>query len=95
MVAVWMTLFKHKIESGGSPSRAGMSPAAGRLRSPARAAVTNISGYPEIQFVTDNSATQLITSCNPVTGSGCVLPPKGPGHFYPYFTQAMVRGLCV
>jgi hypothetical protein len=51
--------------------------------------------YPEIQFVTDNSATQLNANCNPVTGSGCVLPPKGPGHFYPYFTQAMVRGLCV
>ncbi len=51
--------------------------------------------YPEIQFVTDNSATQFNTSCNPITGAGCVLPPKGPGNFYPYWTQAMVGGRCV
>jgi hypothetical protein len=25
----------------------------------------------------------------------CVLPPKGPGHFYPYWTQAKVAGKCV
>jgi hypothetical protein len=51
--------------------------------------------YPQIQFVTDNSATQFNTNCDPVTGSGCVLPPQGPGHFYPYFTQARVGGQCV
>jgi hypothetical protein len=52
-------------------------------------------GYPQIQFVTDSSATQFNTNCNLVTGSGCVLPPKGPGKFYPYFTQAKVGGACV
>jgi hypothetical protein len=52
-------------------------------------------GYPQIQFVTDSSATQFNTNCNLVTGSGCVLPPKGPGHFYPYFTQAKVGRACV
>ena len=51
--------------------------------------------YPQIQFVTDSSATQLNTDCNLTTGSGCVLPPKGPGNFYPYFTQARVAGFCV
>jgi hypothetical protein len=51
--------------------------------------------YPRIQFVTDNSATQFNTNCDPVTGSGCVLPPQGPGNFYPYFTQARVGGQCV
>jgi hypothetical protein len=51
--------------------------------------------YPAIQFMTDSSATQLNTNCNLVTGSGCVLPPKGPGHFYPYWTQARVGGQCV
>ncbi len=51
--------------------------------------------YPEIQFVTDSSATQFNTDCNPVTGTGCVLPPKGPGHFYPYFTLARVGPFCV
>jgi hypothetical protein len=48
-----------------------------------------------IQFVTDASATEFNTSCNTKTGSGCQLPPKGPGRFYPYFTQAMVGGSCV
>jgi hypothetical protein len=24
-----------------------------------------------------------------------VLPPKGPGHFYPYWTLAKVNGRCV
>ncbi len=52
-------------------------------------------GYARIQFVTDSSATQFNTDCNLTTGSGCVLPPKGPGHFYPYFTQARVGGQCV
>ena len=51
--------------------------------------------YPQIQFVTDTSATELNTDCNLVTGEGCVLPPKGPGNFYPYWTQAKVNGTCV
>jgi hypothetical protein len=51
--------------------------------------------YPQIQFVTDASATEFNTNCNLITGTGCVLPPKGPGHFYPYFTQAKVGGQCV
>jgi hypothetical protein len=51
--------------------------------------------YPQIQFETDNSATQLNTACSPFTGQGCVLPPEGPGNFYPYFTQARVSGFCV
>jgi hypothetical protein len=52
-------------------------------------------GYPEIQFVTDNSATEFLTGCDPESGKNCVLPPPGPGHFYPYFTQARVGGVCV
>jgi hypothetical protein len=51
--------------------------------------------YPEIQFTTNNSATQLNTNCSPITGANCVLPPPGPGNFYPYWTQARVGGLCV
>ena len=53
------------------------------------------AGYPQIQFVTDTSATELNTNCNLTSGSGCVMPPKGPGNFYPYFTQAKVAGKCV
>jgi hypothetical protein len=30
-----------------------------------------------------------------VTVTGCVLPPKGPGHYYPYWTETTVRGFCV
>jgi len=52
-------------------------------------------GYPQIQFVTDASASELNTNCNLASGRGCALPPKGAGHFYPYFTQAMVGGRCV
>jgi hypothetical protein len=51
--------------------------------------------YPQIQFETDNSATQLNTNCDTTTGQNCVLPPVGPGNFYPYFTQARVGGFCV
>lgn len=58
---------------------------------------TTVGGnqYPAVQFMTDASATEFNTNCNLNTGSGCVLPPKGPGHFYPYFTQASVGGSCV
>jgi len=51
--------------------------------------------YTSIQFMTDLSTSELNTNCDLFSGSGCVVPPKGPGHFYPYFTQAKVRGSCV
>jgi hypothetical protein len=34
--------------------------------------------YGQIQFMTDASATEFNTNCDLLTGSGCVLPPKGP-----------------
>jgi len=40
-------------------------------------------------------ATQFVTGCDLTTGAGCVLPPPGPGNFYPYFTQARVGPACV
>ena len=43
--------------------------------------------YPQIQFVTDLSASEQ--SCDLTTGAGCTVPPPGPGHFYPYW--ALVR----
>jgi hypothetical protein len=51
--------------------------------------------YPQIQFMTDTSASELNTNCDLSSGAGCVLPPQGPGHFFPYFTQARVGGACV
>jgi len=52
------------------------------------------SHYASIQFMTDISTSELNTNCDLSTGTGCVLPPKGPGNFYPFFTQAMVGGSC-
>jgi hypothetical protein len=51
--------------------------------------------YSQIQFMTTTSATEFNTGCNLVTGAGCVLPPKGPGHFFPFFTLAKAGGTCV
>ena len=45
---------------------------------------SNGRGYSRIQFVTDMSATE--ENCDIVSGAGCVMPPPGPGHFYPYWT---------
>ena len=53
------------------------------------------NAYPQIQFMTDSSATEFNTTCNLTSGAGCQLPPKGPGNFYPYFTFASVAGQCV
>ncbi len=47
--------------------------------------------YGRIQFVTDLSASEQ--NCDLTTGAGCTVPPKGPGHFYPYFTLSFVPGL--
>lgn len=49
--------------------------------------------YSGVQFVTDASGTE--SSCDLTSGTGCVLPPTGPGHFYPYWTRASVSGECV
>jgi hypothetical protein len=70
---------------------------AGRFPSPflQQQPTSNGRAYPQIQFMTDTSATEFNTNCNLVTGKGCVLPPKGPGHFFPYFTLAKVTGKCV
>ena len=45
--------------------------------------------------MTDTSASELNTNCDLNSGSGCVLPPQGSGHFFPYWTQARVGGLCL
>ena len=56
--------------------------------------VTGGSGYSQMQFLTDNPATNI--KCNTQTGAGCVVPPtQAPGKFYPYWTLAKVSGTCV
>jgi hypothetical protein len=51
--------------------------------------------YSGIQFETDAPASEINT-CVPQNPQGCAVPPpNGPGHFYPYYTQAKVGGQCV
>ncbi|HUD35518.1 MAG TPA: hypothetical protein VMR14_01390 [Streptosporangiaceae bacterium] len=56
---------------------------------------TNGTHYASFQFMTGASTTELSADCDLSTGTGCALPPKGPGKFYPYFTLAKVDGSCV
>jgi hypothetical protein len=49
--------------------------------------------YEQIQFMTDVSASE--SACNLTSGAGCVMPPTGPGRFYPFWTRASVNGACV
>jgi hypothetical protein len=54
----------------------------------------NGAGYSQMQFLTDNPATN--SECNPAHPVGCVVPPaQAPGKFYPYWTQARVNHACV
>ena len=55
--------------------------------------MTRGRSYADMQFVTDTSSTEA--GCNVVTGAACVLPPPGPGHFFPYWTRARVGRQCV
>ena len=68
------------------------APAPGPFPSPFRQQQPTSAGhrYSQIQFMTN--APQ--SNCNPFTGKGCVVPPKG-AHFYPYFTLAKADGTCV
>jgi hypothetical protein len=50
--------------------------------------------YPQLQFLTDNPATNI--KCNPALPDTCRVPPvQAPGQFYPYWTLARVSGACV
>ncbi len=49
--------------------------------------------FDRMQFMTDVSASE--SACNLTSGSGCAMPPVGPGRFYPFWTQAKVHGACV
>jgi hypothetical protein len=88
------------LDYNGSPYRADWprSTTAGPFPSPflqRQPTTTGGLGYPQIQFVTDASATEFNTGCDPPADTGCALPPRGPGHFYPYWSQAVVGGACV
>ena len=44
-------------------------------------------------FQTDIALSE--STCTPTTLSGCTVPPAGPGHFYPYWSEAHQGGACV
>jgi hypothetical protein len=69
----------------------GMFPSEMAMQQPA---TVNGARYPQVQFLTDNPATDY--RCSPRKLANCVVPPlQAPGHFYPYWTQATVNGACV
>lgn len=50
--------------------------------------------YSEYFFQTDIALSELNSSCGTSHPKGCVVPPKGPGHFYPYWSEADHGGTC-
>jgi hypothetical protein len=52
--------------------------------------VTDGTGYKRFFFQTDLDLSEA--SCLP--SGGCTVPPSGPGHFYPYWSEANKGGAC-
>jgi hypothetical protein len=48
--------------------------------------------YSQFFFQTDVALSE--STCTPSTLSGCTVPPKGPGGFYPYWTQDQFGDVC-
>ena len=48
--------------------------------------------YPQLFFQTDVALSE--STCTPATLSGCTVPPKGPGGFYPYWSQLSAGPAC-
>jgi len=56
--------------------------------------------YPSFFFQTDAALSETTCEGNTLGGgggttSGCTVPPAGPGHFYPYWSQTSAGGACV
>jgi hypothetical protein len=49
--------------------------------------------YSRFFFQTDIALSE--SSCTSTTLNGCTVPPKGPGNFYPYWSETKVNGQCV
>jgi hypothetical protein len=48
--------------------------------------------YAQLFFQTDVALSEM--NCGTGHPSGCVVPPRGPGHFYPYWSEANHAGTC-
>lgn len=51
-----------------------------------QAPTTGGKQYSRFQFQTDVALSEQTTCTSPFTSSGCLVPPPGPGGFYPYWT---------
>jgi hypothetical protein len=54
---------------------------------------TNGAQYGRFMIQTDLALSET-TTCGAATPQGCTVPPKGPGHFYPYWSRADNGGTC-
>src|SRR5579871_2553730 len=54
---------------------------------------TNGKSYGQWFIQTDVALSE--SNCTFTTQSGCTVPPKGPGHFYPYWSLVRSGGSCV
>jgi hypothetical protein len=50
--------------------------------------------YSRLFFQTDIALSELNTNCGTANPAGCTVPPDGPGHFYPYWSEADHHGTC-
>ncbi len=48
--------------------------------------------YPQFFFQTDVALSE--STCTPTTLKGCTVPPDGPGHFYPYWSEVKSKTGC-
>lgn len=53
---------------------------------------THNKQYSSFFFQTDIALSELVWT--PSTQNKCTVPPKGPGHFYPYWSEAQNHGVC-
>jgi len=53
---------------------------------------TNGRHYSHFYFTTDVALSE--SQCTPSHIKGCTVPPKGPGHFYPYWSLVNNHGTC-
>jgi hypothetical protein len=50
--------------------------------------------YASFYFQTDVALSELNTKCGTADPKGCVVPPSGPGKFYPYWSEVNTNGTC-
>jgi hypothetical protein len=50
--------------------------------------------YGAFFFQTDIALSELNSNCGTTDPAGCTVPPDGPGHFYPYWSEADHNGVC-